>query len=236
MLKALTEYINSVLFPPHCPFCEKILDFREACVCGDCMQKLPFICEPICSRCGKHLNGEGDLCVDCSKNEHVYKEGRAVWQYKKQVSDSLLRFKYHNQRNYAKVYGEWVVRLFSKWIKERNIDVIVPVPIHKSRMRSRGYNQAFLVAKVLGESLNIPVDDESVIRSKKTLPQKELSVFERMQNIQKSFSLRNDSFRGKNILIIDDIYTTGLTVDALSFSLIKGGAKNIYFIALATGE
>lgn len=235
MFKRLIRYIDALLFPPHCVFCGKILDYREDSVCVDCLRNLPFILQPRCVRCGKEVENEGDFCLDCMDGNHIFENGRAVWKYEGKVSESILRFKYHNQREYGETYAKWMVRCLGEWILRMKIDVIVPVPIHKSRMLKRGYNQAELIAVEMGELMNIPVSTDGVVRIKKTVPQKKLSVLERMRNMQHSFRVEKDVFAGKNVLVIDDIYTTGITIDALSAVLMKKGAGKVYFAAVSQG-
>lgn len=235
MFKKVIGYIDSLLFPPHCPFCERIMDYREDSVCGSCLQSLPFILEPRCKKCGKELKTEGDLCEDCISGSHIYEQGRAVWKYEGAVADSILRFKYHNQKEYAEVYACWIVRCLGKWINSKNIDVIIPVPIHKKRMRQRGYNQTELIAEKVAARLKITYDKNCVLRYKNTIPQKKLSALARMKNMQKAFEVSNGDLKNKNILVIDDIYTTGVTIDAISFVLAGSGANKVYFVAVAEG-
>lgn len=235
MIKKVFSYLESLLFPPACPFCEKIMDYREDVVCGKCLQHLPFICEPRCVKCGKGLENEGNFCEDCKNGNHLYTQGRAVWKYEGVVADSIINYKYHSRKAYGEVYALWIVRCLGYWIKSKKIDMIIPVPIHEKRREKRGYNQTELIAEKVAVLLNIKYCDDMVIRDKNTTPQKALSVLERMKNMQRAFKVVKNGFEGKNVLIIDDIYTTGVTMDALSLVLINAGAANVYFAAVSEG-
>lgn len=235
MIKKIGKYLLSVLFPPHCPFCEKIMDYREDSVCGSCLQGLPFILEPRCTHCGKTVEKEVLLCEECKDSNHIYEEGRAVFRYEGDVSAALIRMKYHGRRDYGDMFARWIVRCLGEWIQSKKIDVIVPVPIHEKRRKKRGYNQAELIAERVADYMKLEYNKDSVIRCKNTIPQKKLSILERMKNMQKAFSVTDDGLRGKIVLIIDDIYTTGLTVDVMSLVILHAGASKVYFASVSQG-
>ena len=236
MKKKVKEYVASLLFPPVCPFCEKVMDENQEPVCGNCLQALVFIREPLCMKCGKGLKeDEEEICSDCAGGGHLFHSGRAMWKYEGIAAESILRFKYHDQRKYAGIYGKWMYRYLGDWIGSLRIDLIIPVPIHKKRLKARGYNQAALLAQSIGSLMKLEVDEASVLRSKNTAPQKNLSAFERMKNMQHAFEVRGENVRNKRILIVDDIYTTGVTTDAVTYALRKAGAQEVFFVALASG-
>lgn len=235
MFRKIGIYLESVLFPPDCPFCERIMDYREDFVCGSCLQNLPFIWGKRCRQCGKSVTEATVLCEDCLKFAHVYKEGRAVFRYEKPVSEAVLRFKYHGRKDYGKIFAYWMHRYLGEWIREKNIEVIVPVPIHKKRMKKRGYNQAAIIAKEIATKMGLEYNDSSIVRCKNTIPQKKLSVIGRMSNMQRAFKLTDKRLKNKNVLIIDDIYTTGMTIDIMSICLKKAGVNNVYFATLSQG-
>ena len=110
------------------------------------------------------------------------------------------------------------------------------MPIHPSRKRMRGYNQAELIARALSEQSGIPVNTRLIIRSRKTLPQKGLNDGERQNNLKRAFKIRQNDVKLKTIVIIDDIYTTGSTIDAMAETLRGAGIESVYFMALAAGR
>lgn len=236
MLKKFCLYLESVFFPPDCPFCEKIMDYREAFVCLNCLQKLPFIVEPRCLCCGKNVEEENKYCKDCEDLHHVFEEGRAVFKYEGMVARAILKFKYHGRKDFGDVFSYWMVRCLKTWINEKRIDVIVPVAVHKNRMRKRGYNQAAILAEKMAKELKIEYNNYSVIRHKNTVPQKKLTILERMRNMQKAFKVVDGELKNKRVLIVDDIYTTGMTVDIMSLCILESGADKVYFASLSQGE
>lgn len=115
-------------------------------------------------------------------------------------------------------------------------DAIIPVPIHRSRYRRRGYNQAELVAAELSRLTGIPMYERLVTRSRKTAPQKELTIQERQNNLKKAFNITSNDVKLKKTILVDDIYTTGSTLDAVAMELKRHGVKSVYFIALCIGD
>jgi ComF family protein len=154
---------------------------------------------------------------------------------------SIANFKYHNRKENAKFYIEEMTRLYGKKIVQLAPDVIVPIPIHKSKYLERGYNQADILAKGLGRRLNLPVSSQLLIRNKKTLPQKKLSDKERLRNLQEAFSFNKQEEERlqktiSKVLLVDDIYTTGSTIEACTNVLKSNGISRVYFIVLCIGK
>lgn len=182
------------------------------------------------------IKEQEEYCLDCRKKKHSYDQGKSVWVYKGDMKNSIYRFKYANRREYARFYAEESVRIYGGWIKSRGVEVIIPIPVHPKRKRKRGYNQAELYAKELGKLLELPVDGESLVRVVNTTPQKELDDKERRNNLKKAFKIRKDSVKYKKVLIVDDVYTTGSTIDAAAELLRDAGADKIYFLSVTIGE
>ena len=148
----------------------------------------------------------------------------------------MYRFKYGNRREYAAFYGEMLVRLRGHIILSWKPDVIIPVPLHPARYRKRGYNQAELIARQIGKSLGIHVDEKTLVRSVNTAPQKELNDKERTKNTKNAFQVTHNIVKYKRVLLVDDIYTTGATLDACSDALTNAGAAQVYFAAVCIGR
>lgn len=226
------------MFPRTCVFCDEILTLTEKTkgLCECCNNKIKFVREPKCKKCGKSLMiEEKEYCNDCMKNEHLYDWGFSAFVYNDLVKKSIYRFKYHNRREYAYCYGKIIADEFYEEISMMNPDVIIPVPIHRKRYMRRGYNQAELLARELSISTGIPMDNKILIRVANTRAQKELSVKERHKNLEKAFKITEDVVKYNKIVIVDDIYTTGSTINACSKVLLENGAKKIYFISLSIG-
>ncbi len=223
-----------LLYPKTCCFCGKI-SVQE--ICDSCKEKVFYIKEPRCKKCGKPIRyEEQEYCHDCQKQSFHYVQGRSLWIHKGAVPWSIYQFKYHNRRIYGKFYAKELYRIYGESIEEWGIDLIVPVPLHWRRRRKRGYNQAEIVARYLGELTGIPVDKHLVIRKKYTEPQKTLNNKERVKNLKHVFDVRKMTVRAKNILLIDDIYTTGSTIDAISKVLLEKGNNKVWFLTISIGQ
>jgi ComF family protein len=125
---------------------------------------------------------------------------------------------------------------YSAWIKDIGIEAIVPVPLYKAKKRRRGYNQAESFAKALGRAWNLPVNKDLVYRVRNTTPQKGLSTKERKENLEKAFCKGKSTIRYNTVLLVDDIYTTGSTAEAVASELFQRGIKQVYFLSICIGE
>lgn len=232
----IKEELISFVFPRRCPVCDEIL-FTGSYICEDCRRKISFMKEPVCKRCGKTLEQERqEYCSDCMRKKHYFVQGKAVFEYQEEMKKSMYRFKYSNKREYADYYGLEAVRLYGAWIKRREIEAIVPVPMYIWKKRRRGYNQAEVFANRLGQLLQLPVECNLVKRIRNTRPQKELNDVGRKENLKKAFKIVPNIVKYKKILLIDDIYTTGCTIDAVAEVLLKAGVKEVYFICICIGR
>lgn len=193
--------------------------------------------EPRCKRCGKPVySEESEFCYDCKNRHFYYEQGKSLWVHDPVVKRSIYGFKYKNRRVYAEVYGRELVRRFGTLIKIWGIELIVPVPLHKKRYRQRGYNQAFLLAKEISDHTGIKMDNELVVRKRYTDPQKKLGNKDREKNLKNAFELTREKIEQKHILIIDDIYTTGSTINEIARILKKAGVDKIFFLTISIGQ
>lgn len=225
-----------LFYPRRCPVCDKAVKPFGSLICEECESKMKYIRAPYCQKCGKELKDtRAVFCHDCANREHAYDSGMALFDYLS-VSDSIYRFKYRGRQEYAAYYGERMARVLGKRILALHPDALVPVPIHEEKKRQRGYNQAEAVARELGGILDIPVETKLIKRVRKTKPMKDLSVQERQNNLKRAFKICKNDVKLNTIIIIDDIYTTGSTVDAMARELRHAGIKHIYFAALAIGK
>ncbi len=235
-MKKLWSFLLGVIYPGRCPVCDDVVMPWGGMVCSACYRKLSFIKQPVCLKCGKELRKEEkEYCGDCMRRNHVFTQGRAVFPYG-EIAESLYRFKYAGRQEYAEFYAHQAVLLLGDVIRAWKVDAILPVPIHISRFRKRGYNQATLLAKGIGKTLGIPVKDHLIRRVKKTVPMKFLGASERQINLKKAFHIRRNDVELKRVLIVDDIYTTGSTMDALAGELRLHGVEDVFFVTVAIGE
>ena len=233
--------ILHIFYPKRCPICDRVLYTPffsdEYPICTTCKNKTEYVIEPVCKKCGKPLTDErGEFCQDCTRHTHYYVQGKALWVYKGCVKESIYRLKYSNRREYGYSFAQELARQYGKWIKRKQIEAILPIPLHKKRRRQRGYNQAEIIAKELGRLLDIPVYTDLLQRTIHTKPQKELNDKERKDNLRKAFRVTKKDILLKRILLVDDIYTTGSTIDGAAGTLREAGAEEIYFISVSIGR
>lgn len=228
--------ILNILYPARCPVCHGVIRGRGA-VCPPCEKRLRYVKEPKCKKCGKEMEKqELEYCSDCQRFSHAFDKGAAVFIYEEVMRKSISMFKYHNRREYADFYAKEMYAHCQHFLKACAPEVILPVPVHWKKRRKRGFNQSELVAKKLGKLLNVPVDTKYLVRVEKTTPQKELTRLQRKQNLKKAFALSKTEKRYERVLIIDDIYTTGATIDAISEILRENQTKIIYFLTICVGR
>lgn len=224
------------LFPKSCPMCDGLLRKNEI-ICGVCEKKLIYIDEPRCKKCGRQLDDDRiEYCSDCSVKHHYYKSGIAAFLYNDMISHSIYRFKYHNRRTYAEFYGRAIAHRYGSLIRKWQAEVIIPVPIHQRKMIKRGYNQAELIGRELGKALNIKVDSNYLIRALNTKPQKEMDKSRRKKNVENAFKITDNVVKYSKIILVDDIYTTGSTIDECAKVLLMAGVSEINFVSLSIGE
>lgn len=223
-----------LLFPLRCPVCDGIVRPAGEKICLDCMGKLKLLTPPWCMKCGKKLTEEGEYCRDCLRKGHSFRRGRALYEYDS-ASLSIYRFKYGGRREYADFFGEQIGEYLGDFVKGIRPDALIPVPLHKKRMAARGYNQAELLARAIGERLHVPVYARLVARVKNTAPLKRLNSKERQNNLKKAFIIAQNDVKLGKVILIDDIYTTGSTMDEIARVLKEAGVKEVYCIALACG-
>lgn len=227
--------ILDLLFPRRCPVCGEIVRPAGRLICPSCLPKLSFTASPVCKKCGKEITDEGaEYCRDCMTHTRTFEYGVALLNYNEAARRSVSRIKYNNKREYLDFYGEALAARYAKTIARMAVDAIVPVPVHCSRKRRRGFNQAEVLARVIGKRLNIPVYPDLLIRTRKTLPQKDLSPGERLSNLSGAFTAAPVPPNVQSVLLIDDIYTTGSTVEACTRILKAAGVRRVYFAVICT--
>lgn len=218
--------------------CHRILDRGgDALLCGKCRRELHPVTEPRCKRCSKPLACmEEELCENCRTRTFCVERGYALYPYDHAMKKAIRNFKYEGELSCGDYFSTELVTAYGDWIKEISPDALIPVPIHKKRMRFRGFNQAEYMASIIGDKLGIRVLTDYLIRTQNTRPQKGLDVRSRVQNLQKRFQVTMDDVHVKKVLLVDDIYTTGSTLEACGSALKNAGAERIYFLCLCIGR
>lgn len=236
-LKQFLELFLNALYPRRCPVCDGIVMPKGHFVCQECHKKLSYVRQPICKKCGKELISDRmEYCPDCLRHQRSFDYGLALLNYNEAARHSMAKIKYNNKRQYLEFYGAAISRRFEKQILRMRADALIPVPVHPSRRRKRGFNQAELLAREIGRRLDIPVCRDLLVRTRKTLPQKELNPAERLKNLEQAFQVRKAAGNIRSVILVDDIYTTGSTAEACTRALRQAGVEHVYVLSICIGK
>jgi ComF family protein len=235
-----------IIYPRHCPICDDVIPafyfdkgkFKKGGIIhSGCLKNIEFVTGSTCLKCGKPIGEDSDeeYCPDCMGRKHLFLRGYSVFVYRS-ISGSIYRFKYMGRQEYARFYGLATRKRLGKTLKGLGIEAIVPVPMYSKKQRKRGYNQAEVYGEEVSKLLGIPLYRNLVKRVRNTLPMKELDASGRRNNLKKAFIIAKNDVKFKCVLIIDDIYTTGSTIDEIAHEFQMAGAEKIYFLTLAIGQ
>lgn len=239
----MKEYVESfleLLYPEKntCFICDLYDEsINEKYICPACQKKLKYLIPPLCLKCSKPIayDSSASLCPDCSLYERSFVTSKSPFHYEGIIKDSIYSFKYYNKPYFYKFFGTCLVD-YMKTIDYTDFDYITAVPLHKSKMRTRGYNQSELIAKYISHELAIPYAD-ALKRIKKTPKQSQQSKEERRKNLKGAFIIKspqvNEKIKNTRVLLVDDVYTTGSTADECSKTLLDFGVSRVYVITLA---
>ena len=232
--------IMDVIYPSKCAFCGRIRRDEGPGACSTCAGRLPYVTEPVCVHCGKPVASVRDvLCTDCRRRTHpMLTEATALWVYREDTKRAMAGFKYGGFRGDAAYFADELAARCHEKIFRWEPDVLVPIPIHRKRARARGFNQAELLADELGVRLQFPVEG-LLTRVRATTALKKLSPDERRKNLMKAFAVDKERFdpdRHRRVLLVDDIYTTGATMEACAGLLREAGAETVYGVCLCIGS
>lgn len=227
MFSLIKLKVLDLLFPPHCVSCGK----GGAFLCRKCRKKLIYLQPPLCIRCSQPIR-TGTICQKCQSQTWDIDGICSVFKYGGAIRQAIIQFKYQN----IKALADPLSYLMMEYLKKHplSFDIIIPVPIHKRRLRERGYNQSSLLARRLSYRTCIPVVEGALIRTKHTSAQaKTDNVEQRRENIKNAFKCVNHDISGKRILLIDDVCTSGATLNSCATSLKSAGAASVWGLTLA---
>lgn len=229
----LKEKFLNILFPRDftCDLCGNEIQDEKNHVCNSCLKTLPYIETKTCMRCGGKVLGEERFCIYCKTYVPEFFMARAPFVYTDIIAGKIKAFKYDNQRYLAETFAQFMANTYIQ--NDFSADVIVPIPLHKKRLKKRGFNQAELLSNELSKLLGIPVVN-ALERIKETAFQASLNYNERQENLKGSFKVVDKTIKNKKILLVDDIYTTGATVKTAS-EVLRNDAKTgrIYVLTIA---
>jgi ComF family protein len=213
--------------------------------CPDCLNDFVTVASPICECCGTMFKGRRDdnhLCGDCILQPKVFRKARAAMVYDQQLMAVIQRFKYAGKSQLARPLSRLILDAYLRHWQNEKVDLILPVPLHPKKMRRRGFNQSYLLVHswksisrpIVGQPRLIPVKTDVLIRNRATLPQAGLGRLQRLKNIKGAFKVRTpEKVYGKLVLLVDDVYTTGATVNECARVLLQAGARIVDVLTAA---
>lgn len=237
----MLDFLLDIIFPmDRCSLCQKPGRYSTARPwCDECEEAIRNMHEKmhICDRCGKVIAEDKFLCRDCMEKEPPFAIARAVGPYEDSCRIAIKVLKFLGKKNLAVVMGRMMAEVVEKEPRFFPIDLIIPVPASKGHIEQRGFNQTAELARVIGKHLKVKMDDKVLIRVKETPPQRELSREEREKNLLCAFAVQDkEKIYRKNILLVDDVYTTGSTSRECSRTLLREGAERVAVVTWATGH
>ncbi len=235
------QVIKHLLFPQcRCFSCGQGEGLDESGLCPTCRKKIEEINHHYkpCCYCAAFISKVETYCINChQKKEHWFDAARAVFPYEGDIRQIIHDFKYRGVREWAVPLGRLMVKTIRQEDGFKDMDIITPVPLHVNRQKIRGYNQSDLLAREISKGLNIPLMTDLMSRIVDTPSQTGLNKKLRHENLAQAFELTGDrEVKEKIILLVDDIFTTGSTVEACSRILKIGGAKKVFVVTCAAGK
>ena len=198
-------------------------------------QSLRYLDAPCCDCCGypfEYEMGTGFLCAKCTTDRPAYDKARAAFQYTEKSAPLVLAFKHGGKTVNLKRFGQQMVRAGRSFWPEA--EMLIPVPLHRQRLRRRHYNQAALLAGMISKQTEIPMETDLLLRHRATASQGAQTAKGRFRNVRGAFSISDkDKVKDKVVILIDDVFTTGATLEACTRALRRAGAQKIYAITLA---
>lgn len=233
----ILQQILNLILPPRCLQCGKVLNDADG-LCPECFNEITFISQPYCQKCGRPFAEvsakDSMLCGHClAEKKSVFRMNRSAFIYDDVSKPLILAFKFYDKTENAAMFARWMKNA-GKDIFEQGVDVIVPVPLHYTRLVKRRYNQSGLLAKELGIITGYKVDYDSVVRHKHTRPQVEFSGHARIKNVKDAFSVKHpEQIKDRRVLLVDDVMTTGSTLRECTLAIKAAGAKSVDTITVA---
>lgn len=241
MLRQFIEGLRDIIYPRICLLCKKKLpDYpRETVVCGLCRDKARKNLPPFCCRCGRHLDKKSlskNICGTCIRKQLHFDRAFSPFAYEGGIKELIHQFKYQNKKHLGPFLGGLLVDFIKDYeIPIDFIDVIVPIPLSKTKMREREFNQAEILSRCLSREFGKDIDTDNLQRVKHNRSQTELDIDSRFSNIKDCFRLKNpSSIKDRNVLLVDDVLTTGATSSEAALVLKNNRANIVFTITLAS--
>ena len=226
--KALLDFV----YPPHCLGCERAIEEAGEYLCAECWEEIAAPVPVRCERCSCPLEKGVSSCPNCAAWEPVFERAVVMGRFSGRMQQAIHALKFRQQRELGRMMGKRMGREMGEFLRE--VDLLVPVPLHPARQRERGYNQCLGIARGLGEGLGVRVEDGLMRRRVNTRQQARLDARERQENLRGSFCCAGPLPEHRCIGLVDDVLTTGATLNACAEALVQEGAKQVWALALAS--
>ena len=238
-LTKISEAILELFFPPRCAICEKIqpkYSFKnKAYICPDCRKKLHFVRDfsEKCKKCSRPIDSDSLICHVCQVSQKHFDAAFSCMIYEAEIREALLLYKFGDARHKFRAFAEIMIDEMKNILPFPHIDVICRVPSGKRRKKQRGFDHTLEIAKYISKKTGLYHSPETIIKLKDTVPQSKLGFKERQEAVKGVFKIAvPDDIRGKSVLLIDDIYTTGATTSEISKLLKRAGATSVFVLTL----
>jgi ComF family protein len=233
-LKYFGSTVLEFFLPRMCLFCGvPVGETAQVAVCPECETQIEWVASPLCTCCGmvfENRDGADRVCGSCQTDPPPFARARAAALYDGPVAQAITRFKFSRQLAFLPVMQHWLKRPLCLELVAA-ADLLAPVPLHPKRIKNRGFNQALLLARAFPD---LPVAREAVVRTRHTVPQVGLNPKERQDNVKGAFAVPDPGLvKGKNVLLIDDLFTTGSTVKECAKVLRQAGARRVEVLTVA---
>lgn len=238
----MPDLINSILhwiYPVDCTVCGgPAEDRRLPSICRPCWNSIGPIEGPVCPRCGRPFNSPlalmhspSHVCGSCRERPPIFDQALSPYRYEGALEQAIRLFKYRGRANLAYPLADlalvWMDRI-------PTVDLVIPVPLHPSRLRKREYNQALLLADRIARRLSLPLSYDHLVRVRATRPQTELDRADRAGNVRRAFAVQQPAYlEGQRVLLVDDVFTTGATANECARTLRRAGVRSIAVLTLA---
>ncbi len=240
----MLRYLLNFLYPPRCAACQVPLPIEaDRRVCEPCLMRIERLSEPLCAKCGMPFDerdpDRGGVCARCVQSPPRFRVARAAARYRASAEDEagtlasiVRRHKYGLNQSLGRALAECIGPEFP--LRNADYDLVIPVPLHRARLRWRGFNQAALLAVEVARRLDCRLDMTNLIRTKPTAPQTAQDLETRRRNVRRAFAVkRPGAFAGRRVLLVDDVMTTGAPADECARTLLAAGARAVDVFTLA---
>ena len=226
------QEVLDALYPPRCAACAQV---GYKYWCADCLSRISYIAPPVCAKCGTPIDPEG-FCPSCPVHPLLPEAVRAAAHYEGAVKEAIHRLKYAAKPAVAPALAQLLIQAWHSALSEplRAAQGVIPIPIHRERERERGFNQSVLLARHFCHAVGLPLWDDVLVRAVYRQPQVGLNAAQRAQNVKDAFRVvRSEEVAGKRVLLMDDVWTTGSTLNEAARALLQVGAAHVFALTVA---